>query len=263
MPTIRNNDLEIHYEIHGTGHPVLLLHGATVSFKYNYADFGWIESLNTAGMQAIGIDFRGHGNSSKPHDASSYGTASLASDALAVLDHLGLQKVSLVGYSIGTAVALHLMRVAPERFDKAALVATGDGLIGHEPRTFARIMPALAPVLARTEYPKDLPAHLAAYWTFVSATGGDKSALLAFSQADYPALSKEEAAGILIPTLVISGQNDMVLGRGPRLASALACGEYVEIPDADHFSLAADLGTRTRVAQFLSACMPLRTPQAD
>lgn len=252
MPTIRHHGFEIHYEIHGTGTPVLLLHGATVSFKVNYADCGWIESLSEMELQAIGIDFRGHGNSSKPHDASSYGTANLASDALAVLDHLGLQKVALVGYSIGTAVALHLMRVAPERFDKAALVATGDGLIGHEPHTFARITPALAQVLARTEYPADLPKHLAAYWNFVAATAGDKPALLAFTQAGYPALSKEEAAAISIPTLVVSGQNDMVLGRGPRLAAALAHGEYVEVGDADHFSLAADLGTRLRVARFLS-----------
>ncbi len=241
----------IYYEIHGTGYPVLLLHGATVSFKYNYADFGWIKSLSDAGMQTIGIDFRGHGNSSKPHDASSYGTASLASDALAVLDHLGLQKVALLGYSIGTAVALYLMRVAPERFTKAALIATGDGLMGHEPHTVARILPALAVVLRRTEYPKDLPTHLGAYWTFISATAGDKSALLALSQADYPALSEEETASISTPTLIISGQYDIVLGRGPRLASALACGEYVEIQHADHFSLAADLAARTRVTQFL------------
>jgi pimeloyl-ACP methyl ester carboxylesterase len=251
MPTIHNHGLEIHYELHGTGYPVLLLHGGTVNFKYNYADFGWIKSLSEVRMRVVGLDFRGHGRSSKPQDASSYGTASLASDALAVLDQLGLQKVALVGYSIGSAVALHLMRVAPERFDKAALVATGDGLIGHEPHTLARITPALALVLARTEYPKDLPEHLAAYWDLISATDGDKPALLAFSQGDYPALSQEQAAAISIPTLVVSGQNDMVLGRGPRLASALHCGEYVEVQNADHFSLAADLGTQTRVAQFL------------
>ena len=128
MPTIQNRGLQIHYEVHGVGHPVVLLHGGTVSFKYNYAGFGWITPLNDAGLHVVGLDFRGHGNSDKPHDVASYGTANLASDVIAVLDYLGLQRVSLIAYSIGTAVALHLMQMVPERFDRAALVATGDRL---------------------------------------------------------------------------------------------------------------------------------------
>jgi len=252
MPIIQNGKLQIHYEVHGTGHPVLLLHGATVSFKYNYAACGWIKALNDAGLQVIGLDFRGHGDSDKPHDATSYGTAHLASDAMAVIDHLGLQRVSMIGYSIGTAVALRLMKTAPERFDKTALVATGDGLIGHPPHTFANIMPALALVIGRTEYPSDLPKHLAAYWKFIEATGGDKQAMLALSQAEYPALTTEEAGAIANPTLVVSGGNDKVLGCGPRLAEALACGEYVEVEAADHFSLAADVATQARVVDFMT-----------
>jgi len=45
MPTIHNCGLEIHYEIHGTGYPVRLLHGGTVRYKYNHADSGWIDKL--------------------------------------------------------------------------------------------------------------------------------------------------------------------------------------------------------------------------
>jgi pimeloyl-ACP methyl ester carboxylesterase len=252
VPTIQNGGLHIHYEVHGDGHPVVLLHGGTVSFKYNYADLGWIAPLNAAGLQVIGVDFRGHGNSGKPHDAASYGTANLASDVTAVLDHLGLQTVSLIGYSIGTAVALRLMQSAPARFDRAALIATGDGLIGHPPHTFARILPALALVIGRTEYPRDLPKHLAAYWNFIQATGGDTKALLALAQADYPPLSAAEAGAIPIPTLVVSGQNDLVLGRGPGLSKALGCGEYLEIEGADHFSLALAGEVKRHVAAFLA-----------
>jgi pimeloyl-ACP methyl ester carboxylesterase len=252
MPFIQNGELQIHYEVHGTGHPVVLLHGGTVSFKYNYAATGWIKALNDAGLQVIGLDFRGHGASDKPHDAASYGTANLASDAMSVIDHLGLQRVSLIAYSIGTAVALHLMQMAPERFDKTALIATGDGLIGHPPHTFANITPALALVIGRTEYPSDLPKHLAAYWNFIEATGGDKQAMLAMSEAEYPSLTTQEAGAISIPTLVVSGGKDMVLGCGPRLAEALACGEYVEVEAADHFSLAADVATQARVVDFLA-----------
>ncbi|MBE2262260.1 MAG: alpha/beta hydrolase [Burkholderiaceae bacterium] len=251
MPTVDNLGIRIHYELHGSGHPVVLIHGGTVSFQHNYADFGWIETLNSIGLQVIGLDLRGHGNSGKPHDIASYGTSNLASDVVAVLDHLSLTRASLVAYSIGTAVALHLLQHAPERFDRAALIATGDGLIGQLPHTFANILPSLLEVLDRTAYPKDLPKHLATYWNFVAATGGDRQALRALAQASYAPLTTTDASAIKIPTLVMSGQADRVLGQAPKLAEALGQGSYIEVPGADHFSLAADPRVQAEVARFI------------
>lgn len=251
MPTVENRGIQIHYEVHGSGHPVVLIHGGTVSFKHNYADFGWIEALNGNGLQVIGLDLRGHGKSGKPHETESYGTSNLASDVVAVLDQLSLTCASLVAYSIGTAVALHLLKSFPERFDRAALIATGDGLIGYPSKTFNNILPALLEVLGRTEYPKDLPKHLSTYWNFVAATDGDRQALRALAQASYPPLATTDASAITVPTLVISGQSDLVLGQGPKLAQALGNGNYLELPGADHFSLAADPGVKAAVARFM------------
>jgi pimeloyl-ACP methyl ester carboxylesterase len=253
VPELQNHDIRLHYEVHGDGQPVVFMHGATVSFKHNYADYGWIKEMNDSGFQVIGLDFRGHGSSDKPHDSQSYGTANLASDVIALLDHLHLPRASFIAYSIGTAIALHLMQVVPERFDRAALVATGDGLIGLPPYTFDAIMPALEMVLDRTEYPQDLPKHLAAYWNFIEATAGDRIAMRALSEATYPPLSTEKASGIAIPILVVSGEKDAVLGRGPRLSKALRNAEYLEIAGTDHFSLAVDAGTKAAVARFLKA----------
>jgi pimeloyl-ACP methyl ester carboxylesterase len=69
--------------------------------------------------------------------------------------------------------------------------------------------------------------------------------------ADYPPLSPDEAAAIDVPTLVISGERDAVLGRGPRLAAALGRAEYLEVAGANHFALAMDPVVRTAVARFL------------
>jgi pimeloyl-ACP methyl ester carboxylesterase len=251
VPTVDNRGIKIHYEVHGSGHPVVLIHGGTVSFKNNYADFGWIESLNNNGLQVVGLDLRGHGKSDKPHEIESYGTSNLASDVVAVLDQLSLERASLVAYSIGTAVALNLLQTAPERFDRAALIATGDGLIGHPPHTASNILPALLDVLSRTEYPTDLPKYLSTYWNFVAATGGDWQAMRALAQASYAPLSKTDAAAITIPTLVVSGQADLVLGQGQNLAQSLGQGSYVEVPGADHFSLAADSGVKAAVSDFM------------
>lgn len=252
MTDFVNDGLRLHYEVHGTGRPVVLLHGGTVSFEHNYALFGWIERLNAAGMQVIGLDFRGHGKSDKPHDVACYGTVNLARDVVALLDHLNLDRVSLIAYSIGTAVALELLRASPPRLASAVLIATGDGLIGIGPHTFDRSLPALASVLSRTEYPDDLPRHQSTYWNFVQRTGGDVEALVAFSKAPFPSLSIEQAGAIKTPTLVVSGEKDLVLGQGRRLADALGQGMYLEVTGADHFSLAADTSVQAAVESFVT-----------
>ena len=247
-----NGGLTLHYEIHGKGAPVVLLHGITVSFERNYADCGWIERLNGQGLQVIGLDFRGHGRSDKPVDSAAYGTASLAGDVLALLAHLRLDRVAVVGYSLGSAIALHLLHAHPARFSRAVLIATGDGLLGLPPHTSAALLPQLAEALSRAEYPGDLPRHVAAYWKLVTESGGDRRAAVAAASAVYPPLAAAAAAGIAAPVLVVSGERDPVLGRGPRLAQALAQGRYLEVPGADHFALAADRGAQVAVAAFLA-----------
>ena len=173
MPHLQNGDVRLHFEVRGDGRPLVFLHGGTVNFQANYAAFGWPEKFIARGFQVVGLDFRGHGHSDKPHDASAYGTANVAADVTGLLDHLGLDRVDLVAYSIGTAIALHLLQNIPARFNRVALVATGDGLVGLPPNEFSRVLPALAVVADRSEYPQDLPKHAAAYWNFIEATGGD------------------------------------------------------------------------------------------
>jgi len=256
LPSFQNADISLHFEVRGDGRPLVFLHGGTVNFQANYAAFGWPEKFIARGFQVVGLDFRGHGQSDKPHDASAYGTANVAADVTGLLDHLGLDRVDLVAYSIGTAVALHLLQNVPARLNRVALVATGDGLVGLPPHEFSRVLPALAVVAARSEYPQDLPKHAAAYWNFIEATGGDRAALKAFAEARYPPLSVADAQNIKHPILVVSGDNDKVLGRGPRLASALGNAEYLEVAGADHFSLAADEAVKDAVATFLAGSNP-------
>ena len=251
MPSFHNADIRLHFEARGAGRPLVFLHGGTVDFRSNYAAFGWPGRFIARGYRVVGLDFRGHGRSDKPHDAGSYGTANFATDVVALLDHLRLDHVDLVAYSIGTAVALHLLQIIPVRLGRVALVATGDGLIGLPPHEFSRVLPALAVVAGRSEYPRDLPRHAAAYWTFIESTGGDRAAMKAFAEARYPPLSVAAAHAIKHPVLVVSGDNDRVLGRGPRLAGALGNARYLEVAGADHFSLAADGTVQDAVANFI------------
>lgn len=252
MPHATSGSLRIRYEVHGRGRPVLFLHGGSVGFRSNYAIFGWPQAVAGAGLQCVGFDFRGHGGSDKPHEARDYGSARLAGDALAVMDHLGLERASIVAYSIGTAVALELLRTHGERFDRAALIGTGDGLVGYPPHTFDLMMPALALVLDHRGPPEALPGPLATYRRILDAVGGDPGAQRAFSQARYPSLTTAQARAIDTPVLVVSGTDDEVMGQGTRLAAELGRARYVEIPGTDHFGLAGDARVQAEVLRFLA-----------
>jgi pimeloyl-ACP methyl ester carboxylesterase len=252
MSHFTNDGLSLYYEVHGTGSPVLMLHGAAVTFAGNFGICGWIERLTERGLQVVGLDWRGHGASDAPPGPAGAGIDAMASDAIALLDHLTLERVAVVGYSIGSAVALHLLHTHPDRFSGAALVATGDGLIGVPPHTFPALQETDSGLLDRTEYPHDLPAHRAIYWTFATQVAGNREAVAVALSGDMTPCSPEEAASIGAPVLVVSGDQDLVLGTGARLAQSIPHARYMEVGGADHFVLAVDETVQKAVADFLA-----------
>jgi len=252
VPHFENDGLSLYYEVHGTGLPVVMLHGGAVTFAGNYGLCGWIERLTARGLQVVGTDARGHGQSAAPRDPSGSGIAVLSGDVIALLDHLEIDRAAVVGYSIGTTIALHLLHTHPDRFRAGALVATGDGIIGIGPMTFPAILPILVETLERPEFPSDLPSHAAMYWTFAEQVAGNRQGVAMMARGDFTPCAPEEAASIDAPVLVVSGENDPVLGTGARLAHAFPKGRYVEIPGADHFSLAIDETVQSEVVDFLS-----------
>jgi len=252
MPNFIRDGYSINYEIYGEGPPVIMLHGICVSFAGNFAGFGWVERLGSQGLQVIGMDFLGHGKSDKSRDPSSYGSKKLANDVVLLMDHLGLTRASLVGFSLGSVIALHLLHSHPERFNRSVLIATGDGLIGLPPYSMAEVAPKLAEALRYPEFPAHLPKHVSAYWNFATKVGGDRLASEAAARAECPPATSEQLAGVASPVLVISGERDPVLGQGPLLSQALPHGQYLQIPDADHFNLAVSEQAQVAVAKFLS-----------
>jgi len=63
----------------------------------------------------VGTDCRGHDRSDKPHDSSAYEDPQMPNDVLAVMDALGLERVDLMGYSMGGAIAINLLARHPGR----------------------------------------------------------------------------------------------------------------------------------------------------
>src|SRR5260370_13862027 len=104
---------------------VLLVHGFASNRDENWRRLGWMTAFERKGWRAVALDLRGHGESDKPHDPALYGRDAMAGDVIALLDHLGLSRVDLMGYSMGAHLALSAALAPPDRL--ANLILGGIG----------------------------------------------------------------------------------------------------------------------------------------
>ena len=121
----RLDGVRIAYDAAPGERPILLVHGFASTADVTWRRTGWATALHDAGRGAVMPDLRGHGSSDKPHRSSDYAPRQLAADLVAVLDHLELEQVDVVGYSMGSRVVAALSRLAPERIRKAVLGGAG------------------------------------------------------------------------------------------------------------------------------------------
>jgi pimeloyl-ACP methyl ester carboxylesterase len=112
------NGIEMYYETEGVGYPLLLLHGGTGCHDdWEYA--GGDQLANE--YMLIKPDARGHGRSTNPERIITHRECAL--DALALLDHLGIQKCRAIGLSFGANTLLHMATIQPERIEAMVLVS--------------------------------------------------------------------------------------------------------------------------------------------
>jgi len=116
--------VRLHYFAAGSGDTVVLLHGFGGSAQGLYLEPGTFAALVDAGYRVIALDQRGHGDSEKPHDPASYGLE-MVEDVRRLLDHLQVEQVHLVGYSMGARVASAFRSRYPERLRSVALCGYG------------------------------------------------------------------------------------------------------------------------------------------
>lgn len=121
--SFNSDGVRIFYSDEGSGPPVVLLHGFAVNSDLNWRLPGITPRLARE-FRVISMDLRGHGLSGKPRDPARYGAA-MAEDVVRLLDHLGMRKVQLVGYSLGGIVALKLAVTHPERWRSVVLMGAG------------------------------------------------------------------------------------------------------------------------------------------
>jgi len=119
---VRVNGITLNILVAGKGPDVLLVHGFPDDHRV------WrktIPALVAAGYRVIAPDLRGFGESDAPPEKSAYKAANVVADLVALLDHLGIQKVRLVGHDWGAVISWHLASAHPERIHRYAALSVG------------------------------------------------------------------------------------------------------------------------------------------
>lgn len=246
MPVFQTSGLSLAYEVAGDGPPVLCIHGFASSGKVNWIDTGWVQSLVDAGYSAITLDNRGHGASEKPHDPEAYYPILMAADALALLDHLGIERAALLGYSMGARIAAFLAYDHPERVAAAIFGGMGMNLINGLTDGNDIIAGLRAPALSGLTHPTARQFRI-----FADHTGSDREALAACMETSRQPMSRADVRRIEVPVLVAVGEVDEMAGPPEPLAELLPAGEAFVIPRRDHMRATGDAKFKEAAIAFL------------
>ncbi len=252
MPKLPIGDIELYYEDHGSGRPVVLIHGWPLSGRTWEAQVG---PLVEAGFRVVTYDRRGFGWSSQPWDGYDYDT--FTADLAALLEHLDLRDVTLVGFSMGGGeVARYLGTHGSDRIAQAVFAAAvppylyksednPDG--GLDDATIEQFQGGVT---------SDRLAFLDGFLTMFFSAGdelkvsepqrlyardigelaspkGTLDCITAFGRTDF----RSDLEKIDVPTLVIHGDSDAIVPlevSGRRTAETVADAQLVVVEQGPH-----------------------------
>jgi pimeloyl-ACP methyl ester carboxylesterase len=247
MPTFLSDGITLAYDVFGAGKPLLLIHGFASNVEINWVSTGWVETLVGAGYRVIALDNRGHGRSQKLYDPRLYFAHEMAADAARLLDHLEIERLPVIGYSMGARIAAFLALTAPQRVAAAVFGGMGMNLVTGLADSEAIISALTAETLAEVTDRSGRQFRI-----FAEHSGADRAALAACMINSREPLSAAEVGRIAAPVLVAVGADDEMAGSPDELARLLPHGEAFTIPRRDHMRATGDSTFKAAALAFLS-----------
>ncbi|MEI7806173.1 MAG: alpha/beta fold hydrolase [Hyphomicrobiales bacterium] len=247
MPSFHHGHVEIAFLDEGEGDPIVLIHGFASSKEVNWVAPAWVTTLTRAGRRVIALDNRGHGQSTKLYDPAAYNSATMADDVRALLDHVGLPRADVMGYSMGARIAAFFALEHPKRVRAMILGGLGIRLVEGVglPESIADALEA--PSLADVTDPQGR-----VFRAFAEQTKSDLRALAACIRGSRQTLAREQAKSLSMPVLVAVGEKDTVAGSGPELAVLMPHAQALDIPGRDHMLAVGDKVFKAGVVNFLA-----------
>ena len=246
MQSFLSDGVEIAYLDAGTGDPILLIHGFASNTTVNWVDTGWVKFLTGSGFRVISMDNRGHGRSQKLHRAEDYGAPLMAEDARRLLDHLGIARSDVMGYSMGARIGAFLALNHPDRVRSCIFGGLGINMV----RGMAGTGP-IAHALEAESIDQVTNPTARTFRAFAEQTGSDLKALAACIRSSRAPLTAEDVGRIACPVLVAVGSDDVIGGSADGLAGLIPGATALEITGRDHMKAVGDRRYKEGVLAFL------------
>lgn len=257
--TFDSGGVDISYVIKGEGDPVVLIHGFSANWIQNWQAPGVMDDLSDD-FQVIAIDNRGHGRSGKPHDPDAYGPE-MVQDIVRLLDHLGIERAHIVGYSMGGFITMKLISKHPDRIISAVVGGAGWNREGDERMDFVEELATsleegrgITPLIRRLNPEgRPLPSdqELQAMNTMVML-GNDPLALAAVIRGMKQfTVTEEELRANKVPTLAVVGGDDPLRVGTDEMADIMGNLEVVIVEGEDHMTAMRHEEFRGAIEDFL------------
>jgi pimeloyl-ACP methyl ester carboxylesterase len=231
MPKLSRDGIDIYYEVHGSGPPVLLTHGYSSTAEMWQ---GQVEAL-AKHHRLVLWDMRGHGRSDYPEDPSAYSEAATVADMAALLDEVGAASAIVGGLSLGGYMSLAFYRSHPDRVRALLIIDTGPGFKKDEARevwnkrahdTGDRFEREGLEVLKSGSRERSSVTHR-------DASGLVRAARGMLTQRDARVI--ESLPDIKVPSLIVVGADDTpFLAASDYMAAKIPGAQKVVIPAAGH-----------------------------
>lgn len=238
------NGLQMYYEVHGTGRPLVLLHGGILTIDLS---FGPILPALAEHHQVIGVELQGHGHTADIDRPLQLDL--LADDVVALLDHLGIERADVLGYSLGGLVATEVAVRYPERVGRLVLAATHFRADGYHPE-----IQDPAQDSPRLPTAEDFADMQAAY-TAVAPDPDHFFATLEKAQpmvVDFQGWSDEQLRAITSPVLLIIGDTDFVrIEHAAAIHDLLPDSRLAVLPGCTHMAVMRRAELMSLVEPFL------------
>lgn len=202
MTYVNVNGLNMYYEVHGDGFPLVLLHGGVLTID---TSFGNLVPEFAADRKVIATELQGHGHTADIDREVDF--KYLASDVAGLLDHLGVERADLFGFSLGGGTALQFALDYPDRTRKLVAASVAYAPEGFRPEIMD---PELQATSTRMPTADDFAEMRDAYLRVAPDPGHFEEFLGKVSQAamTHPGWSAAALGTIKAPTLLVFGDND-------------------------------------------------------
>ncbi|MBV9046006.1 MAG: alpha/beta hydrolase [Alphaproteobacteria bacterium] len=254
MATFESSGLTLAYDDipgSGEGRPMILVHGFTSNRNENWRRLGWYGALERRRMRTIALDMRGHGESAKPHDPAAYGRENMTNDIFALMDHLNVPRAHILGFSMGSRMALNAALKAPDRVATLTLGGVGEKLFERR----EVVGNPMAEAMEEPDIEKIKDPMLKSFRQFADDQGEDRLALAALTRAGDQPFTKTDVEKLPVPVLVVAGARDELAGDPEPLAKAFPDGRAVRVPGVDHFSIIGHALFKASVFDFLDGAI--------